>query len=169
MRTGFVEHVTRVLGTLPPGFLPVRLTSFVSVKATRCVDTEDEPPARAEDIDSVTEAMVAQMKEQEQKEQELKELLPYQRPPYLRETNGVSLYLKPEYQRPLYLKLRSQTMSSLALVACSVSGCSFIVAAIVVWINLHCAPDAATPGFAEERGAPDAYWGKCPSESTCLF
>ena len=120
MHSGFVEHVTRVLGTLPPGFLPVRLTSFVSVKATRCVDTEDEPPARAEDIDSVMEAVVAQMKEQEQKEQELKELLPYQRPPYLRETNGVSLYLKPEYQRPLYLKLRSQTMSSLALVACSV-------------------------------------------------
>ena len=71
MHSGFVEHVTRVLGTLPPGFLPVRLTSFVSVKATRCVDTEDEPLARAEDIDSVMEAVVAQKKEQEQKEQGL--------------------------------------------------------------------------------------------------
>ena len=81
MRPGFLEHVKSVLNsTLPPDFLPglssfvpvkavEGLTPFVPVKATECVDTEDEPPARAEDVDSVMEAMAAQMKERELEEQ----------------------------------------------------------------------------------------------------
>ena len=90
MRPGFMEHVISVVrSTLPPGFLlgltgthSVRpgsgmgLASLVPVKATRCVDTEDEPPARAEDIDSVMEAVVAQMKERELKEQGLTLFVP---------------------------------------------------------------------------------------------